>query len=404
MPEPAGHGTPLLFARSLFLPEDLGGNRYPYEVIRRLGQRGHPVTVVTPRLHGRFPRLPGVRYRHYPVNRAHPLATHLTNVLGSARALRREVPAPYTVALAGSYDVALALLWAGVVPRLPLIFLFHSEFYSEWVQALGRGPRGLVRRTIRSYMAAVERQVFAGSARIVAVSAFSARQIAERAPRARERTRVIPTGVDTGYFAPAPDLDRVAARRAAGQPADRPLVVGVGRLVPVKQFDRLITAFAAVRAGGLVARLVIAGAGPDEARLRRLIATFGMQQDVELAGYCDPPRLRALLQAADLQVCSSAFENLSLAILEGMACGTPVLGTPGGGTPELVGRIDPALVLPGDDAGALADGLARCLRDPAALRRRGALARAVAVAAFDWERVVDSLEELCTELSVTMSG
>src|SRR5206468_12787496 len=46
----------------------------------------------------------------------------------------------------------------------------------------------------------------------------------------------------------------------------------------------------------------------------------------------------------------SAFENLSLAILEGMACGTAVLGTPGGGTPELVGAIDPALVLDDDHA------------------------------------------------------
>ncbi|MBV8715005.1 MAG: hypothetical protein JOZ65_08055, partial [Chloroflexi bacterium] len=38
----------LLFARNLFLPEDLGGNRYPYETIRRLGARGHRVTVLTP--------------------------------------------------------------------------------------------------------------------------------------------------------------------------------------------------------------------------------------------------------------------------------------------------------------------------------------------------------------------
>src|SRR5713101_6177621 len=44
----------ILFARNLFLPDDLGGNRYPYETMRRLGLRGHQVTVVTPRLHGNF--------------------------------------------------------------------------------------------------------------------------------------------------------------------------------------------------------------------------------------------------------------------------------------------------------------------------------------------------------------
>src|SRR6266851_8837060 len=47
----------ILFARNLFLPQDLGGNRYPFETMRRLGARGHPVTVVTPRLHGNFPAL-----------------------------------------------------------------------------------------------------------------------------------------------------------------------------------------------------------------------------------------------------------------------------------------------------------------------------------------------------------
>src|SRR5918912_3517740 len=161
---------PILYARSLFLPEDLGGNRYPYETIRRLGQRGHPVTVVTPRLHAAFPPLDHVRYHLYPVRRPHPSVSHVTNLLGATLALRALGP-EHDVALAGSYDAALALGWAGVVPRTPLVFLFHSELYSEWVQA-----RPLARRLLRSYMAAIERRVFGLSARIVAVSAFSAGQ------------------------------------------------------------------------------------------------------------------------------------------------------------------------------------------------------------------------------------
>ena len=62
----------ILFARNLFLPDDLGGNRYPYETMRRLGARGHRVTVATPRLHGRFPSLSNVSYRLYTVARPHP--------------------------------------------------------------------------------------------------------------------------------------------------------------------------------------------------------------------------------------------------------------------------------------------------------------------------------------------
>src|SRR5438874_7750616 len=70
----------ILFARNLFLPDDLGGNRYPYETIRRLGERGHPVTVFTPRLHPRFPHLAGFIYRLYAIARPHPAVIHFTTL------------------------------------------------------------------------------------------------------------------------------------------------------------------------------------------------------------------------------------------------------------------------------------------------------------------------------------
>ena len=381
----------ILFARNLFLPEDLGGNRYPYETIRRLGQRGHPLTVVTPRLHDRFPALPGVRYHLYPVRRPHPAISHFTNLLGATlalKALRRQ----HAVALAASYDTALALGWAGIVPRTPLVFLFHSEFYSEWVQS-----RPVARHLLLRYMAAIERRVFRLSARIVAVSEFSARQIRSRAPEASDRVRVIPTGVETDFF--RPPVDKTAVRLELGLEPECPLVLGVGRLAGVKQFDRLITAFAVAWARGLKAHLVIAGGGPERGALERLIATYGVGDRVRLVGYCDPSRLRAFMQAADLQVCSSAFENLSLAILEGISCGTPVLTTPGGGTPELVGQIDPSLVLGDDHSHTLADALPVWLCDRQRLADLGRRARSVAVERYDWERVVDGLESVCDEVA-----
>jgi glycosyltransferase involved in cell wall biosynthesis len=379
----------ILFARNLFLPQDLGGNRYPYETIRRLGRRGHQVTVSTPRLHGRFPALEGVSYHLYPIWRPHPLLSHLTNLTGATLAARRL--ARHDVALVGSYDAGLALGLAGVVPRTPMVFLYHSEFYSEWVTA-----RKAVQSVLRRYMAAVERRVFGLSARIIAVSEFSATQIRSRLPGATGRVRVLPTGVETDYFVQA--TDKASVRAGLGLPADQPVLLGVGRLAAVKQFDRLVTAFAAASARGLQARLVIAGDGPERHALQRLAATYGVQDRVLLAGYCDPPRLRAFMQAADLQVCSSAFENLSLAILEGMACGTPVLGTPGGGTPELVGQIDSRLVLADDHTHTLADALPVWLADLDQLESLGQRARQIAVLRYDWERVVDGLEAVCSEV------
>src|SRR5205085_3024690 len=161
-------------------------------------------------------------------------------------------------------DSALALNWARVVPRTPLVFLFHSEFYSEWVQS-----RSMARQVMRRYMAAVERRVFALSVRIVAVSQFSASQIRSRLPDATDRVRVVATGVETDFF--RPPESKVSARESVGISDGEPLVLGVGRLARVKQFDRLITAFAVACARGLQARLVIAGDGPERPALERLI-------------------------------------------------------------------------------------------------------------------------------------
>jgi len=81
-----------------------------------------------------------------------------------------------------------------------------------------------------------------------------------------------------------------------------------------------------------------------------------------------------------------------------MACGTPVLGTPGGGTPELVAQIDRELVLSDDQPATLADALPVWLSDPDRLRRLGDRARSIAVERYDWERVVDGLEGVCSEV------
>jgi glycosyltransferase involved in cell wall biosynthesis len=332
-----------------------------------------------------------VRYHLYPIWRPHPAVSHLTNLTSatlSLRALSNEA----SVALAGSYDAALALGYANVVPSTPLVFLYHSEFYSEWVHA-----RAAIRHVLRRYMASVERRVFGLSARIVAVSQFSATQIRSRLPRATDRVRTIPTGVETDFFEPAPD--RTAIRDKLGIHSEQPLVLGVGRLAGVKQFDRLVTAFAVACARGLRARLVIAGEGPERPKLEHLIATYGVQDRVHLAGYCNRDQLRAWMQASDLQVCTSAFENLSLAILEGMACGLAVLGTPGGGTPELVSQIDPGLVLADDHTHTLADALPAALADRERLNHLGQRARQVAVERYDWERVVDGLEAVCSEVA-----
>ena len=179
------------------------------------------------------------------MRRPHPAVSHFTNLVGATLAARR-------LRERSRGDRGLVRRGAGTRlgarrAALPLMFLFHSELYSEWVQA-----RSVGRPLLRRYMAAIERRVFVEQRAHCRRQSVSARQIASRAPDAHQRVRVMPTGVDTATSCPSTSQSTKRSRRSASGPIV-PIALGVGRLAGVKQFDRLITAFAAARAQGLAA-------------------------------------------------------------------------------------------------------------------------------------------------------
>lgn len=145
----------------------------------------------------------------------------------------------------------------------------------------------------------------------------------------------------------------------AERPRDAPTVAFVGRLVASKRAHAAIDAV-----GGLPGvRLVIAGDGPERAALAARIASAGLADRVSLAGWLDPPALRALYGSASALVLPSDDEVFPLAVAEALASGVPVVATAVGAVPELVG--DAGQVVPvGVGAGALAASLRRVLDGP----------------------------------------
>jgi glycosyltransferase involved in cell wall biosynthesis len=378
----------VLYARNHVLPRDLGGNRYPFEVVRRLAARGHDVRVVS----SSDLRLPGVgltRYRGYSANPALTFGSHAALGRRAMRRLLRDWT-PDIVVLS-SYDIAFGYYWPYPVTRtVPSVFIYHSRFHSDAVNRMldDRKPlRRAVSVPLRRFAAAVQRLPLERSDECVAVSEFSRREIAALAPAAR--VTVVSTGVDTEHFSPG---DRDVARRALGVPVDARMLLTVGRLVPVKRYDRAIRALASLERESTADpwRLHIAGTGSEDAELRAVAAREGVAERVIFDGQLDGDALLLRYRAADLQLCTSDFENWSLSILEGLATGLPVLGTPAGGTPDLLRPIDTRLVARSLEPSDIAEGTRRILEsaDLEDLRRRcreGA-------ERFSWDRVVSELE------------
>lgn len=397
----AGPATSLdiLFLRNLYWPEDFGGNRYPFEVTTRLARRGHRLRVLTGKRPGdeRPVTNEAVTISYFPVFRGHPLATHLTNALAVIPKLLGALRSRPDVVLVSSYDVGLSFF--NLRRRPPAAFIYHSSLYSDAVERLERrtGPRRILYRPIRAYMRSVERRVLGRADRIVAVSDFSVDEILQRVPGARSRIAVIPTGVDTLFFSPT--TDRAAARVRLGLERDGHVAIVVGRLVPVKRYDRAIDVVAALRDHGIDVTLLIVGRGPEQPALEDRADRHGLADRVRFLGFRTGLDLREALWAADIQLCTSEFENLSLALIEGMAAGVPIAALPTGGTVGLLTAIDPSLLATSATADALTATVAELLTNSARRQEAAERSRRYVSEHHDWERVVDQLELLAHALA-----
>ena len=176
--------------------------------------------------------------------------------------------------------------------------------------------------------------------------------------------RLIPNGVDRDHFSP----DGISADRASGAP----LLVCVGRLSHQKGQDVAIRALALLR--DRVARLRLVGAesgGGERAELEALAESLGVSDRIEWRGGIDDtaPEYRA----ADVVVTPSRWDGLSLALLEAMASGAPIVASDVNGSESLG---DAGVIVPPDDPQALADAIDDLLHDAPARLRLGAAARA----------------------------
>jgi glycosyltransferase involved in cell wall biosynthesis len=182
---------------------------------------------------------------------------------------------------------------------------------------------------------------------------------------------------------PAPSLvavpGRDEARRAFG--FDGPTIVFAGRLAPQKSLE---LAIGATRAAGV--RLVVAGGGPERARLERLgHATF--------LGPLPRERVLALFRAGDASILSSSWENFPHGVVESLATGTPVVATDVGGVGEVLRDGENGLLVPPGDEAALTGAVHRLFGEAGLLERLQAAA-APSVAAYSAERVYGRLLDI----------
>jgi glycosyltransferase involved in cell wall biosynthesis len=198
----------------------------------------------------------------------------------------------------------------------------------------------------------------------------------------------IPNGVDVSTFCPGEPR----------QDEEEPGILCVGRLIERKGQQHLLQALAALRDSQAPWRRVIfVGTGDNEGALHAQAEKLGLTDRVRFAGFVGRDEMPSVYRRADIFVLPSQNEGMSMALLEALASGLPVIVTNTGGTEELVEHGRNGLVVPWGDVPSLTAALRRLIEDVAQRRRMGEASRAVAKR-FEWAAIARQYLTLCEQI------
>lgn len=217
----------------------------------------------------------------------------------------------------------------------------------------------------------------------IAVSGVIARMLVEDGIPA-ERIEVVHDGVPIGTIDKTPAAD---VHKELWLPHGAPIIGNVAALVPHKGQKDLIAAAAKVVRAVPDARFVILGEGELRPVLEQQVKSLGLERHVFLPGF--RPDALSLQKSFDIFVMSSITEGLGSAMLDALACGTPVVGTYAGGIPEAIEHGRTGLLVKPHHPDDLAAAIVRLLNDPALRARLGAAGRGHVETAFSVERMVE---------------
>jgi glycosyltransferase involved in cell wall biosynthesis len=368
--------------RILFITGSLvhgGAERHSITLLNRLAERGHECHAVF------------VKNDPSQLGRLHPGRGGTVECLDAGRFFDRRALGnlaahlvalqPSVIVAANDYATMYALLsrWiAGLAT--PVIATFHTT------KVLG------IREHAKTPIA---RCCFLAADCLVFVSERQRLYWRRRALTGR-RVEVIHNGVDADHFRAGRTVETASCRRACGFAADD-FVIGLSAVLrPEKNHLQLLDAVAALRAAGIPAKALLIGDGPMRQAVEARIQALGIGDATFITGFQDD--VRPYLAACDaLVLCSTAVETFSLAALEAMAMGKPVVHSDIGGAQELIADGHNGYLFPVGDTAALVHCLVR-LADPARTRPMGMNARRAVEARFSEAAMIDRYERLLTEI------
>jgi glycosyltransferase involved in cell wall biosynthesis len=206
----------------------------------------------------------------------------------------------------------------------------------------------------------IEYKVYARTAHVITLSHYMKRVLMETYGFPAERISVVPGGVNTNQFWQC--LSREEARQRLELPRGRSIILTVRRLERRMGLHNLVEAMSEVVRTHPDALLLMAGKGPLQDELDQHIRSKSLSTNIRIMGEVADQVLPLLYRAADFSIVpTTAYEGFGLILIESLASGTPVLGTPVGAIPEVLTPLSESLLLESAAPQHLAEGIREAL-------------------------------------------
>lgn len=384
---------------------DSGGqNVYVGELAKHLIALDYVVDVFTrwddPKLPKVVAWVPGVRVVHVqagPVKSISKenLLEYMPEFTGNMSQFISEEETPYVLIHANFWMSALVAADLKERFNIPFVVTFHALGY---VRRLHQGDKDKfpVERID------IERRIVQEADHIIAECPQDRDDLINYYDAPSEKITIIPCGFNPHEFYP---LDPLLARMVLGLDPSEKIILQLGRMVPRKGVDNVISALAKVKQMGLHARLIVVGGGNDSEeemkRLMRIAEENDVVSSITFAGQKNREVLKYYYSASNLFITTPWYEPFGITPLESMACGTPVIGSNVGGIKYTVENGKTGYLVEPNDVGELAAKIYATLTDPILLKKLEGNAIRRVNSLFTWSKVSNMMASVYERLMLS---
>lgn len=393
----------ILMVTEAFYPDGIGGaHTYAYYLSKYLIQQGHNVyvmTIKTDKSSLAEENVEGINVLRYKTPLGGPflfIRRPICSIFNSRRLFR-------SLAKKVKFDILnfhLALPAYGVITcsaskGIPKVYTFHSSMLEDVAIQVKKKKyfppflNSLVFAVIKS----IEKVNLKQCDKIIVLSDFSKRCLMETYKQDPGKIAIIPGGVDVNKFIPA--AGKASLRKELSMPADKTVLLTARRLVARMGLENLICAMEYVVEKEKNVVLFILGEGFLRKNLEDLIVRKNLKDRVVLCGPVDTNKMSSYYQACDAFIVPTEQDEwFGLVTIEALSCGIPVLGTPVGGTSEILGNIDKALLFSGTGARDMAKGILDFLKNKDHFTGKNREFRKFVEENYSWEIVSRKTENI----------